>query len=223
MNYTLEKRLWTEADFEQMGWHDNLIYRMRLTQDLELDIDYILKWNQPDVEGMPFTFWVAPATLIFPNVQQIYFDLETDFDVHEISDITKAETENGIRWTIMMQQGEISFIAPSYQQFIRQDPSFQYGQTISYQERNGYSLERTTNQENPNTTKPATIAQRKKDVENYEIAKQRVIKKSELEELEKNRTNTRISTKEYLLKKREIEAFLTNCQDILKGTQFEHW
>lgn len=69
MNYEPEKYLWTDADFEQMGWHDNTIYQINLTKDdLELDIDYIFQWNEPDVEGLPFTFWISPSTLIFTDV-----------------------------------------------------------------------------------------------------------------------------------------------------------
>jgi hypothetical protein len=61
MDYTLEKKVWTDQDFEQMGWHDCNIYKIRLTEDLELDIDYILQWNKPDLEGLPFTFWATLA------------------------------------------------------------------------------------------------------------------------------------------------------------------
>ena len=51
MEYLLEKKIWTDADFAQMGWHDCRIYKLRLTRDLELDIDYIFRWNQPEIEG----------------------------------------------------------------------------------------------------------------------------------------------------------------------------
>lgn len=61
MTYELDKKIWTDKDFEQMGWHDSNIYKIRLTYDLEFDLDYILQWNRPDLEGLLFTFWVAPA------------------------------------------------------------------------------------------------------------------------------------------------------------------
>ena len=107
MDYKLEKQVWTDKDFEQMGWHDCNIYKIRLTNDLELDIDYILQWNKPDLEGLPFTFWVAPATLIFKSVQNLTFDFGIGFeDAFEIEDIEK-EDEN--RWTIITRQGDIQF------------------------------------------------------------------------------------------------------------------
>jgi hypothetical protein len=120
MDYKLEKHVWTEADFEQMGWHDCIIYKIRLTQDLELDIDYILQWNKPDLEGLPFTFWVAPASLVFKSVQDLTFDfdlsLENDF---EIEDIKKKENRC---WTIITRQGDMQFDSEGYIQYIRQEP-----------------------------------------------------------------------------------------------------
>jgi len=148
MDYKLEKQVWTDADFEQMGWHDSNIYKIRLTEDLELDIDYILQWNKPDLEGLPFTFWVAPATLVFKSVQDLIFDFDIGFEnTFEIEDIEK---EDGNRWTIITQQGDIQFKSKGYEQYIRQEPFFEFGQTISFIERYGHSLDRTTNQENPN-------------------------------------------------------------------------
>ncbi len=46
MTYQLEKNIWTDTDFEKMGWHDNHIYKIRLIKDLELDIDYIPSMEQ---------------------------------------------------------------------------------------------------------------------------------------------------------------------------------
>jgi len=43
-------------DFDTMGWHDCRIYKVRVSGNLELDIDYIFKWNEPELDGLPFTF-----------------------------------------------------------------------------------------------------------------------------------------------------------------------
>ena len=56
MQFQLEKKYWTDADFDIMGWHDCTIYKMRFAEDFEMDIDYIFQWNKPDLEGLPFTF-----------------------------------------------------------------------------------------------------------------------------------------------------------------------
>ncbi|MEX6690889.1 hypothetical protein QTN47_25495 [Danxiaibacter flavus] len=221
MTYELEKKIWTDSDFDKMGWHDNQIYKMRLTDDLEMDIDYIVKWNQPDLEGLPFTFWVAPATLVFKNIRNLRFEFSIGFEnSFEIEDIIRA---NKNQWTVITRQGDIQFASEGFVQFIRQDPSFQFGQTISYVERYGYSLDRVTNQENPNLFRDDIIEKRKKDLKDYENVKRRHLKKQELEELIKSRDNNTIDTKKYLLKKKEINELLFSYDFFLKGTQFESW
>jgi hypothetical protein len=221
MRYELEKSIWTDKDFDDMGWHDNHIYKIRLTKDLELDIDYIFQWNKPDLEGLPFTFWIAPATLVFKNIKDLSFEFDTGFeDSFEIEDI---ERENTNQWTIITRQGDIQFISEGYEQFIRQDPSFQFGQTISYMERNGYSLERVTKQDNPNLVREDVTEKHKQNLEHYENVKKRHIKKQELEQLIKSRDNNEIDTKQYLLKKKEINELLFSYDFFLKGTQFENW
>lgn len=32
-----------------MGWHDSSVYGVRLNRSLEIDVDYIFQWNQPEV------------------------------------------------------------------------------------------------------------------------------------------------------------------------------
>ena len=221
MTYELEKRIWTDTDFDKMGWHDNHIYKIRLTEDLEMDIDYILKWNQPDLNGLPFTFWIAPATLVFKNIKNLAFEfgigLENCFEIEEI------EREDDNQWIIITRQGDIRFTSTGYEQCIRQEPSFQFGQTISYIERYGYSLDRVTNQENPNRNREDVLEQRKQSLEHYENAKKRHLKKQELNELIKTRDNNEIDTKEYLLKKKEINESIFSYDFFLKGTPFESW
>src|SRR3954453_6756640 len=123
MDYQLEKKVWTNTDFEQMSWHDCNIYKIRLTKDLELDIDYILQWNKPDLEGLPFTFWVAPVTLVFTSVQNLTFDFNIAFeDTFEIEDIERSENGKQYSWTIITRQGDINFSSEEFEQFIRQQP-----------------------------------------------------------------------------------------------------
>jgi hypothetical protein len=221
MDYNLEKQVWTDKDFEQMSWHDCNIYKIRLTNDLELDIDYILQWNKPDLEGLPFTFWVSPATLVFKSVQNLTFDFDIGFEnAFEIEDI---EIEGKNRWTIITRQGDIQFNSSGYEQYVRQQPFFEFGQTIPFSERNGYCLDRTTNQENPNRNREDIVQQRQKDLEDYENVKKRHLKKQELEQLLKTRENNELDIKQYLLKKKEINNQLVSYDFFLKGTKFERW
>jgi hypothetical protein len=224
MTYELERQIWTDKDFEQMGWHDCRIYKMHVSKDLELDIDYIFKWNQPELEGLPFTFWVAPATLVFKAIKNLTIELDTAFeDAIEIQDIERVNINDEIRWTINTHQGNFEFVSSEYEQFIRQQPFFQFGQTISFIERNGFSLDRTISQENPNRNREDVLHQRKKDFEDYENFKKKYLKLQEKEQLEKVRENSRINTKEYLLKKKEIENILNQYDSLLKNSRFENW
>ena len=224
MEYLLEKKIWTDADFAQMGWHDCRIYKLRLTRDLELDIDYIFRWNQPEIEGLPFTFWVAPATLVFKNVQELSFELNTAFDEDvEMVDIQRSETENGLQWTIITHQGDFEFLCDGFEQFIRQDPFFQFGQTIPFIERYGHSLERTISQENPNRFREDIVEQRKKDIEHFEKVKKRHLLRLEKEKLENSRNNNEIDAKQYFIRKREIKEQLDLHDSWLKDTKFENW
>lgn len=222
--YELEKKIWTDADFEKMGWHDCRIYKIRLTNNLELDIDYILQWNKPDIEGLPFTFWIAPATLVFKNIHNIQFEIDTAFDeALEIEDIELNNSDDIIQWTIITQQGDIEFTADGFTQWIRQEPFFQFGQTISYIERGGFSLEQTTDQENRNRIRQDIIEQQKKDFEHYENVKKRQLKRQEKSDLEEQRENGKIDLKDYLTKKKKIKEMLDYYDYWLKNTRFENW
>jgi hypothetical protein len=195
-----------------------------LTNDLELDLDYILQWNEPEVEGLPYTFWVVPATLVFKNIRDIRFEMDTNFNkTLEIEDIELTKNNHQLLWTIINQQGDIQFIADGYTQWIRQDPFLQFEQTISYIERNGLSLEQTTLQENPNRIRQDIIEQKKKDSEHYEYAKKRQLKRQEKLNLEEQRENGTIALKDYLIKKKEIKEMLEYYDYWLMNTRFENW
>jgi hypothetical protein len=68
--------LWTEADFDELSWHDCHVWGIELragnpaegdwTSDLALDIDYIVEWMCGTNGGAQFR--VAPATLVFHGV-----------------------------------------------------------------------------------------------------------------------------------------------------------
>ncbi len=139
--FELEKWVWTSSDFARMGWHDCLIYAIRFDGEVRLDIDYIFKWinNGP---GKSFTFWIAPATLIFAQASYLKINTEVDFvNGLEIADIIREETEGGtVMWTIATQQGDILIKANDYKQVIRRPPSFQYSLYIPTEERGGISF-----------------------------------------------------------------------------------
>lgn len=150
--YELEKWLWSEADFENMGWHDSRIYALAFSPDtyeLLLDIDYIFKWVSPEPGETYFQFWVAPATLVFQNVHEVKFDISTTTGL-EIDGITRQEPraphnaayiEHDVEWawTIDCQQGDIRLWSVGYKQYIRSSPQFGK-QQLGLTARGGYSF-----------------------------------------------------------------------------------
>lgn len=130
-NFNTEKAIWTEADFEQMGWHDNKIYAIGFgiaEYELTFDIDYIFKWIDPKGNENHFKFITSPATLVFRNVYDVR--IATYMSNLVITDIYKDNPtmpKNAVYikdkfeydWTIETTNGEITFKSTGYTQFTR--------------------------------------------------------------------------------------------------------
>lgn len=80
----LTKSAWSDADFDEMGWHDATIHGLcvqpgapdgSLPPRLLLDIDYIVRWVHPVAPQTHFSFWTAPSTLVFDDVWDFEGDL----------------------------------------------------------------------------------------------------------------------------------------------------
>ncbi len=222
-DYELEKWIWTEKDFGQMGWHDTTVYGLRLNQNLELDIDYVFQWNQPDIEGFHFTFWIAPSTLVFEKPTDLSFELSQSFDDKwlEIQDIEMNVVDNKINWTIITQQGNISFKADTFKQVVRKRPSFQLGQTIPYDERGGFSFDLTPGDKLNGELRPDIVGRRKKQFDDYELAKRKFKLKKELENLNEKRDSGQIQTKDFLIEKKELTEKIDALTFQLQGTRYE--
>ena len=136
--YKLEKRVWTESDFEIMSWHDGHVYSIAFApekSEIAFDIDYIFQWVHPKQNETSFSFWVSPATLVFENVYNMEFDISSYDGGLEI-DIIQRESVGVPRnaqyiekneewvWTIKCQEGEIKFRSAGYKQYIRAEPVF---------------------------------------------------------------------------------------------------
>jgi hypothetical protein len=146
--YELEKWLWTESDFRDMGWHDSRIYAFALSPErfeIAFDIDYIFQWVHPQQKEECFSFWVSPTTLIFENVYDIDLsissyngELEIDSIKREIMGAPRNARYIGKNqewiWTIECQEGEIKFRSTGYKQYIRAEPKFG-GQTLNLEKR----------------------------------------------------------------------------------------
>lgn len=217
MEYILEKPIWTEADFDNMNWHDVTIYEMAMTGDLELDIDYIFKSNEPAVKGFWFTFWIAPCTFVFKQIRELRFDMDVvRSDGFQIDYIERS----GHNWTIVTRNGDISFISDEFEMFVRQQPTLQYRTFIGI-ERGGYTLERVTDQPNHYLQTERYIEKRKKDAELFGYAQKRKQKKLDMEALEERRLSGEIDTTEFLRLKKELWMAIDGYGYWLKGTMFE--
>ena len=64
--YQLEKSVWTDHDFEDMGWHDCKLFAISFGDNFQLllDIDYIFKWVQTE---KTFNFGYHLARLFLKN------------------------------------------------------------------------------------------------------------------------------------------------------------
>ncbi|MBL1411085.1 hypothetical protein [Sphingobacterium faecale] len=159
-DYKLEKTIWTEADYEGMGWHDANIYGFvfhndnadSATTDLIFDIDYIFKWVQPVPPKDNFSFWVAPCTLRFENTFALEIDIDrrgglTDmFEVADLHLLSKSEEKENkwiYEWVIELQDGRIAFKATGFKQIVRQEPVLSDSQVLTLVQRNGISFSQT--------------------------------------------------------------------------------
>lgn len=153
--YKLDKWVWTEADFEQMGWHDAHIYAFAFVPEefeFVLDIDYILEWVHPAPGETYFKFWVAPATLVFENVNELLIDLEPHSGI-EIQDLKREDAQlprnaeyinrnTEWRWVLDCLAGEISLRSIGYKQYFRRAPVFGTAQMLGLEGRGGFSFHR---------------------------------------------------------------------------------
>lgn len=150
--YELQKWVWTQDDYEQMGWHDCHIHALAFLPEnfeLLLDIDYIFRWLQPTPPQQYFSFWVAPATLVFENVYDVALTLRCDSGL-EIDDIKRNQTmpvhteydesSDAGHWTIACQEGQITLRSTGYTQYIRATPQYSASQSLDMCSRGGFSF-----------------------------------------------------------------------------------
>ena len=156
----VERWIWTDADFERMGWHDVQLHGIARYEKVErdqekgseghfsgvellLDIDYILKWITSEPR---WQFWVAPSTLVFDNAYD--FQMRNGLDVQwEISDIVRepAKYPSGRDcWKWEIYGTGIVFLAEGYKQYIRQEPILTQFQSLTWEERGGISFSKQT-------------------------------------------------------------------------------
>jgi len=149
----LEKGIWTHDDFERMGWHDSSIYACgAIPEDFELmfDLDYIVEWVPPGADEKYYSFWVAPATLVFQNVADVQVTLESMQGEITLLGLQRGDPHptpagrlNDYRWTLDGNEGSITFRATGFRQYFRAAPVLTTAQRLSQSARGGLSFNRT--------------------------------------------------------------------------------
>jgi hypothetical protein len=152
--FQLNKRIWTETDFDNMQWHDNPIHAITFSDNYELllDIDYIFEWI---LKGKKYIFWISPCTLIFENVYDLTFDVGPTTPGFIIDFVTKENPQKPknaeyinrdteFDWTIEMQEGTLKFKSVGFKQHVRQFPKLLSTQKLTLEERGGLSFEKVS-------------------------------------------------------------------------------
>jgi hypothetical protein len=146
----LGKLIWSEMDYEQMGWHDVTVHALATVPEqykLLFDLDYILNWVKPVPPSTNYAFWLAPATLEFNNVIDLEIHLDSDSSeiiLDEIHRLDPQPTPDGTttswQWVIVTTRGAIRFRAIGYTQYIRSAPILTTSQVFTLDERGGISF-----------------------------------------------------------------------------------
>ncbi|NJK90389.1 MAG: hypothetical protein HC904_00280 [Blastochloris sp.] len=154
--FELSKAIWTEEDFDQMGWHDATVHALAFSTDtfeLLLDIDYIYAWVDPKPPEEHFNFWISPCTLVFSNVYDFSASIELSQGL-EVSDLSRVDEtkprnsdyikrEKEWKWIFDCQQGELSFRSVGFQQITRKMPTRGKRQSFSWEERGNPCFDRS--------------------------------------------------------------------------------
>jgi hypothetical protein len=151
LQFNLDKRIWTDQDFETMGWHDATVHAyvcQPQSHKILFDIDYILKWVDPVPPGTHFTFWVVPATLVFEDVFEVDIQIQSlqgELTIQEIKRSNPKLSPNGkmVVWHYFLDgnEGAISFQATGFKQYFRKPPLLTNSQELTFDERGGISVD----------------------------------------------------------------------------------
>jgi hypothetical protein len=148
LGHGLEKSVWTDADFGRMGWHESHVRAIALLPDDEddfagrllIDLDYIVRWAGGHSPGEAYTFWIAPATLVFHGVYELEGSLQgTDGEVWALTREAVDDTLGYDRWALEADVGLV-FRAAGFRQIMRREPMHVHAQSLTPAERGGLSF-----------------------------------------------------------------------------------
>ena len=98
------------------------------------------KQTQP---GQAFSFWIAPATLIFEDAWSFEAEVSEYSEIHLALDrIQRSEPDQFGRrwWTLDGHQFTARLLAPGFTQVLRNEPIASHRQSLSIEERGGHNF-----------------------------------------------------------------------------------
>jgi hypothetical protein len=132
MNEAAERREWTDADFDQLGWHDVHIHGLAAVSarfELHLDIDYITTWMCAPSGGGATQFLIAPATMTFENVQHVRIAVSSEQGILSIDEVRRenmrippSSSVSIWDWVLKCHEGNICFEASGFHLVLRHAP-----------------------------------------------------------------------------------------------------
>ena len=147
---TFFKADWTDADFDQMGWHDCAVHALAFEtapycQRLLVDLDYIVERVPPEGPAGAAGFWVCPATLVFGEARDLAADVNRPGPGFEL--ILDAIRRSGpdedgtFVWNLVGRLFSIGLRASGFTPYLRRAPVCAAGPRLSAGERGGLSFD----------------------------------------------------------------------------------
>jgi hypothetical protein len=148
----MDRIRWSTADLEEMSWHDVNVHAFAYLSEayeIAFDIDYMVRWVSPAAGETHYSFWIAPATLVFESVHELRFDLESQggLTVFGVTREDERPTREGFAgppvdwlWVIDCLEGAIQFRSTRFRQTLRRSPELRGTQRLGLAERGGISF-----------------------------------------------------------------------------------
>ncbi len=135
--FEIEKHLWDDSDYDDLGWHDNRIYNLGFESKayrLNIEIDYIFNWDEENTG-----FWVSPALLSFENIRNVEVGLSfkdtSDIIIDSIDrdspNLTPNQQLTEMSYYINTNVGVIKLISTGFKMFIKEEPIFSIQQDLN--------------------------------------------------------------------------------------------
>ncbi len=146
----LVKAIWTDADFDQMGWHDCAVHALAVEPAppcpgrLLVDLDYIVEWVCPTPPATTYAFWTCPATLVFDQAWGLVSDINLQGFSFELSldalERSGPDEHGTFEWTLVGHEFSLTLGALGFTQYLRRPPIHSPNQRLSIGERGGLSF-----------------------------------------------------------------------------------